>query len=178
MINIDLFAEHCHKVAFYACRIAGGKFQELFTCGLLHDLGKSDIPRSILGKKKTLLEKELKIIRSHSEVGANIAKNLGYHDDIVNVVLHHHERWDGKGYPHGLTGDKIPRYSRILAVADAFDAMTSDRPYRKALPAGIALEEIIANAGTQFDPDVVEMFIKHNVIRIFHDISVQVRRTN
>lgn len=162
-MNFDLVAEHCHKVAFYASKISKDKSCELFTCGLLHDLGKSNIPRSILTKKGALSEKEINTIQRHPEAGAKIVQALGYSSVIVKAVLHHHECWDGSGYPHGLQGDAIPLYSRILAVADAFDAMTSDRPYRKALPAGMALKELIANAGTQFDPNIVEVFIRRNV---------------
>lgn len=150
---------HCSNVANYAAKILDDKIK-LFVAGLLHDVGKIKIPNSILYKRGTLTSNEFAIIKKHPCEGAEILKKTGYCSEIVEAVLHHHERWDGNGYPDGIKGKKIPLYSRVLAVADAFDAMVSDRPYRKALPLDVALKEIEANAGTQFDPDIVQQFLK------------------
>ncbi|MCX7730620.1 MAG: diguanylate cyclase [Candidatus Caldatribacterium sp.] len=125
----------------------------------LHDLGKVAIPRSILVKSDSLTEEEWAEIRKHPEIGYRMARVFPELLPIAESILAHHERFDGQGYPHGLKGKDIPLLARILALVDAFVAMTSDRPCRKALPRTKALEEIRKNAGTQFDPDLVQVFL-------------------
>ena len=126
----------------------------------MHDVGKIGIKDSILNKQGKLTGEEYEEIKKHPEIGYNMLKKIKFLSHIANDVLHHQERYDGKGYPAGLSGEDIPIASRIIAVVDAFDAMTTDRPYRKALPVDTALEEIKKNSGTQFDPKVVEAFLK------------------
>lgn len=121
--------------------------------GPLHDIGKLAIPDEVLLKPGRLDERELAQIREHPEAGARMLRGVPALEPALPCVLHHHEHWDGGGYPHGLAGSAIPRTARILAVADAFDAMTSNRPYRTALPVDAALAEVARCAGTQFDPE-------------------------
>ncbi len=126
---------------------------------ILHDIGKIGIPDSILRKDSKLTEEEFEVIKQHPLIGYKILSSIeDIEEEILNGVLWHHERYDGKGYPNNLSGKKIPFFARIIAVADTFDAMTSDRPYRKGLPPDTAFEEIIRNKGSQFDPEVVEAF--------------------
>ncbi len=127
--------------------------------GHLHDIGKLGIPDSILLKPGPLTKEEYEEIKKHPVIGANIVGHLGLLTAEQKIILHHHERWDGKGYPDGLKGEYIPFLSRILAVADVYDAMASDRAYRKKLADEVVLDTIQQNAGTQFDRDVVEAFL-------------------
>ncbi|RME20644.1 MAG: HD domain-containing protein, partial [Deltaproteobacteria bacterium] len=127
--------------------------------GLLHDIGKIGIADSILNKRLELTEQEWTTIRNHPLFGDAILEPLKFLHDAQHIVLHHHERWDGSGYPNGLKGTEIPLEARIVAVADAFDAMTSHRPYRAAMAREKAIEELRASAGKQFDPEVVEAFL-------------------
>ncbi len=126
----------------------------------LHDIGKVGIPESILCKEGPLSEAERAVMQTHPTVGAQIVDPIRFLGDAVKIVRHHHERFDGSGYPDGLRRDEIPIEARIFSVADSFDAMTSDRPYRRALRADHALDEVRAGAGTQFDPDVVRVFVE------------------
>ncbi|WP_104370594.1 HD-GYP domain-containing protein [Desulfocucumis palustris] len=151
---------HCIKVSYISAGIIKGK-NNLLIAGLYHDIGKTKVPSIILNKNGPLSQEEFTVTKNHSYDGSQMLLEMGYCDEVVKAVLCHHERWDGEGYPLGLKGKKIPLYSRVLAVADTFDAITSDRPYRKALPAYAAIEEIVENAGRQFDPDVVELFLKY-----------------
>jgi HD-GYP domain-containing protein (c-di-GMP phosphodiesterase class II) len=121
---------------------------------LLHDIGKVGIPESVLNKPGPLTEEEWAVMRTHPLLGVELVKPLRFLGDAVGIIREHHERWDGKGYPSGLKGEEIFLPARIFMMADTFDAMTCDRPYRKALPIHAALEEIDAHAGTQFDPEV------------------------
>lgn len=123
-----------------------------------HDIGKVGIPDSILKKAGSLTEDEWRVMRTHSSIGERIANESSELKEIAHLILKHHERYDGNGYPLGLKGEDIPIECRILSIVDTFDAMTNDRPYRKALPVNVAIEEIIAHAGTQFDPELVEIF--------------------
>lgn len=124
-----------------------------------HDIGKIGIPDSILKKPAPLTDAEWKVMRTHSSIGERIALEAADIKDIAHLILKHHERWDGKGYPLGLQGEDIPIECRILAIADAYDAMTNDRPYRKALPCHQAMEEIERSSETQFDPKLVLAFL-------------------
>jgi len=157
---------HSSRVAQWSTKIAkemgisGPQLERIFLAGLLHDIGKIGIKGAILNKPSRLTPEEYEEIKKHPVIGAEILKEIKHLQDIVPVILHHHERWDGKGYPKGLKGKEIPLWSRIMAVADTFDAMTSSRPYRRALSMEEAIEEIRKNAGTQFDPEVVRMFLK------------------
>jgi diguanylate cyclase (GGDEF)-like protein/putative nucleotidyltransferase with HDIG domain len=126
--------------------------------GSLHDLGKLAIPEEILRKPASLTDAERLVLERHPQIGYRMLESLGV-DPIADWVLHHHERWDGNGYPDGLAGDRIPLGARIIFVADAFDAMTSDRLYRPALSVDEAVAEMERCAGTQFDPDVVNAFL-------------------
>jgi HD-GYP domain-containing protein (c-di-GMP phosphodiesterase class II) len=126
----------------------------------LHDVGKVKIPPQVLGKPGPLTLEEVAEIRSHPEAGAQLVLPLRRFHDALPYVLFHHERWDGDGYPAGLSGRRIPIEARILAIADAFDAMISPRPYRRALTHEHALAEVEEGAGTQFDPVAAELFVE------------------
>lgn len=127
--------------------------------GLLHDIGKVGVPDHILGKPAELNDEERKVVRNHVTLGELIIQGIPNQEEVVGAVSSHHEQYDGKGYPRGLRGDNIPLLGRILAVADAYSAMTTDRPYRKALPAGEAKAELSRVAGTQLDPELVDAFL-------------------
>jgi response regulator RpfG family c-di-GMP phosphodiesterase len=126
----------------------------LFGC-LLHDIGKIGVPESILAKPGPLDDEEWEVMRRHPLTGAGVVGPLGLATTALDVVLHHHERWDGTGYPRGLAGADIPLAARIFSVCDALDAMTADRPYRRRLPGSVAFERVRGEAGRQFDPEVV-----------------------
>jgi HD-GYP domain-containing protein (c-di-GMP phosphodiesterase class II) len=134
--------------------------------GMLHDLGKLVIMDNILRKPRQLTEEEFELIRTHPVVGDKILKPLKFLACEAKAVRHHHERYDGKGYPDGLKGDDIPLIARVVTVADAFDAMTSDRPYRSKRPVAVALEEIGRGAGTQFDPTAADAFMTIPLTRL------------
>jgi putative two-component system response regulator len=158
--------EHCRQLGILSERMAavlGLDERQQMTVrigGYLHDIGKIGIADAVLLKPGRLTESEMAEMRRHSEIGAAI---LEVHDamaDIAQIVRHHHERWDGRGYPDGLVGDAIPLGGRIIAVADAFNAMISDRIYRPALPVERAWAELRAHSGSQFDAEIVEVFEK------------------
>lgn len=125
----------------------------------MHDIGKVNLSEQVLNKSTPLNDEEWKSVQDHSEIGANILHEVSLLADIAPLVLSHHERYDGKGYPQHLVGEEIPFLSRVLAVVDSFDAMTFDRPYKAAMNWQQAVVELRANKGTQFDPDIVELFI-------------------
>ena len=127
--------------------------------GLLHDIGKVGIPESVLLKKGYLTDDEMNIMRSHVVQSINIIKHVPNLIDTIPIIISHHERYDGGGYPRGIGGESIPALGRVICIADSFDAMTTDRPYRKGLSLDQALYELKKNAGTQFDPKYVEVFI-------------------
>ncbi len=128
--------------------------------GLMHDIGKIGISKAILNKTCKLNQNEWNEIERHSQIGYNVLHTVDGFLNIADFILEHHERWDGKGYPRGISGDNIFLQARIIAVADAFDAMTSKRSYRKAVSKEAAITEIAANSGTQFDPDIAKVFVK------------------
>jgi putative two-component system response regulator len=128
--------------------------------GLLHDLGKIAVPDRVLLKRTGLSRREFDLIRIHPAAGAEIVRPLAPFSAPEPVVLHHHERYDGDGYPHGLRGASIPVGARIVAVADSFDAMTTDRPYRDGMPVATALERLREGRATQWDPDAIDAFVE------------------
>ncbi|HWL66096.1 MAG TPA: HD-GYP domain-containing protein [Actinomycetota bacterium] len=127
---------------------------------LLHDVGKIGISDAILQKDGPLSDEEWTIMRRHPEIGERMLRRVDFLRPALSVIRHHHERWDGKGYPDGLQGEDIPLAARIVAVCDAFDAMTSDRPYRRATTAELACDEIASHAGSQFDPRCAQLLIR------------------
>ncbi|MEA4913301.1 MAG: PAS domain S-box protein [Christensenella sp.] len=158
--------EHAERIGSF-CAIIGERLNlpqddidRLRLFAMLHDIGKIAISDQILNKPSALNEEELKVMRTHPEIGYRIAMSSPDLAAIADLILTHHERWDGKGYPNQLAGENIPLLSRILAVADAYDAMTEDRVYRKALSREVAISEIRKNAGTQFDPKVAKVFLE------------------
>ena len=140
----------------------------LGACALLHDIGKIGISDEILNKKDTLTEEEWKVIKSHPVLGAAIASHSSQLSQCIQGILHHHERYNGEGYPDGLRGEEIPLESRILAIADSFVAMTSLRPYSQALTYEAAIEELKSGAGKQFDPNLIKVFINRIPIKTQH----------
>jgi HD-GYP domain-containing protein (c-di-GMP phosphodiesterase class II) len=132
---------------------------DIFRGALLHDIGKIGVPDAILLKPGPLDPQEWEEMRKHPQVGFNILKSIGFLKIPAEIVLSHQERYDGTGYPRALGGDAIPLGARIFAVADALDAMASDRPYRKSLGFERAIQEIARQSGTQFDPQVVEALL-------------------
>jgi response regulator RpfG family c-di-GMP phosphodiesterase len=124
----------------------------------LHDIGKIGIPDHILLKPGKLTAEEYEIVKRHPAIGGDIISHFNLWGQERELIVHHHERWDGKGYPHGLAGEEIPVLARLISVVDVFDALTSDRSYRKKLPDETALDIIVKNAGSQFDPDMVQAF--------------------
>jgi len=142
-----------------AMSLTDDQLNELELLSTLHDIGKMSVPANILSKRGELSNEEWKEMRKHPEVGFRIAQATSELIPIAKYILCHHERWDGKGYPQGLIGEKIPLLSRIVAIVDSFDAMISDRPYRSAMTKGEAIEEIRRNSGTQFDPDISQLFL-------------------
>jgi putative nucleotidyltransferase with HDIG domain len=157
-------AGHSAAVAIYARDIAErmGLAQEkqelVHLCGLVHDIGKIGLPAGLLEKPGPLTLEERRQMEKHSEIGERILRNVDDYSEIADIVRSHHERIDGMGYPDGLPGDEIPVLARIIGVADAYDAMTSDRPYREALPSRVARMRLAQAVETQFDTAVVAAF--------------------
>lgn len=142
--------------------------------GLFHDIGKIGIPDSILLKETKLTNDEYSEIKNHPTIGAHILSNASIFKDMIPIVKHHHERYDGFGYPSGLKGENIPLLARISAVADAFDAMTSRRTYRNSLPLEIVKEEIEKNKGTQFDPRIADVFL--DILNKHYDLIEEIQK--
>jgi ribonuclease P protein subunit RPR2 len=162
----DQTGEHAGRVSRLALRLAGevapglAADPQLEFGFLLHDLGKIGVPDAILLKPGPLTPQELERMRTHTILGERIVEAIPYLSGLArDVIAFHHERWDGNGYPYRLAGEKIPLAARIFSLVDAWDAMTNDRPYRRALPIEIAVSEIRAESGTQFDPDLAEAFL-------------------
>ena len=157
---------HSERVATYAREIArragdGEKAQEtIYAVGLLHDIGKIGVPIDIINKTSRLTDEEYELVKAHTTAGASILKTVSEFPALSVGARSHHERYDGRGYPDGLKGEDIPRMARIIAVADAYDAMTSRRSYRDALPQDVARSEIVKGRGTQFDPQFADIMLQ------------------
>lgn len=161
--------QHCGKAAKYAVCLGQKldltveELEQLSEAALLHDIGKIKVPDAILLKPTVLTTEEYEIIKSHSQWGAEIlgdeAAETAPLKDVVEIIRHHHERYDGKGYPEGLPGEEIPFLAQIISIADAFDAMTSDRPYRSAMLVSKARNILMEERGKQFHPGLVDQFI-------------------
>ncbi|GGL17176.1 metal-dependent phosphohydrolase [Sphaerisporangium melleum] len=157
---------HCTRVSSASTMIAQEigmgpeRLRAIGYAGMLHDVGKLGVPTKVLQKDGNLTEEEFAAIQLHPMRGLEIVRGIDFLDEAFAGIMHHHERQDGRGYPMGLAGAEIPEFARIIAVADAFDSMTSDRAYRKAKPIEEALTELRRGSGTQFDPVMVSAFIK------------------
>ncbi len=157
---------HCTRVAEFACALADADglepdFRVWFRMGaLLHDVGKVAVPDEILNKPGPLTAEEWIVMKGHPTVGVELVSDIDFPWDIKPMVLHHHERWDGTGYPHNLKGGEIPRPAQILALADVFDALTTARPYRNAMSVQKALSIIEEESGTSFNPELAELFCR------------------
>ncbi|VUX20762.1 HD domain-containing phosphohydrolase [Blautia obeum] len=157
---------HSYRVAEYSALIARelnwdeDEIRNLKNAAYLHDIGKIGIPDNILNKPVKLTDEELGVIKEHTVIGAEILKNITLIDHVKEAARSHHERYDGRGYPDGLKGEEIPLYARIIAVADSFDAMKSRRIYRSPLDDQVVYNEIFQNRGTQFDPELADIFLK------------------
>jgi putative nucleotidyltransferase with HDIG domain len=143
-----------------AMGIAGRDRELLWSAALLHDIGKIGIPEAILNKPGKLSDEEFRLIKSHPEKGCQILKPLSSLQGVMSIVRYHHERYDGRGYPEGLKGDSIPLHARILSVADAYDAMSSDRVYRKSQGQKYAMDQLVRCSGKQFDPGISEVLLR------------------
>jgi HD-GYP domain-containing protein (c-di-GMP phosphodiesterase class II) len=157
---------HSERVALLSRRLSkeiglpDNQVERIYMAGLLHDVGKIGVPEAVLQKTGRLTNEEFDQMKKHPGIGARILSDIKQVEDIIPGVLHHHERYDGKGYPAGLCGQNIPLMGRIICLADCFDAMTSNRTYRRALPLEVALSEIRRCSGTQFDPTLAEAFLR------------------
>jgi putative nucleotidyltransferase with HDIG domain len=188
-------AGHSLRVSEYACAIARAMNvpepeQELIRVGaLLHDIGKIGISDAVLQKPGRLTPDEEALIRQHPVIGRKILECVQGFDAYLPVVELHHENWDGRGYPRGLKGEETPRTARIVKVADAYDAMTSDRPYRRGMQHSEAVRVLSENAGTQLDPAAVEAFLalgdiakrtaaREPILDSLHHLSDAVRSTS
>lgn len=156
---------HCENVAKYALAIAavagisGDGMKDIKYASWLHDCGKIGVPEEILNYPGRLTEEMLFVVRKHSEWGADVAKKAALPDAVIGAILHHHEKYDGTGYPMNLSGSAIPLGARIVAIADVYDALTTDRPYRKAMPKEEALKIVCDGRGSWFDPELADLFI-------------------
>jgi putative nucleotidyltransferase with HDIG domain len=155
---------HARRTAYYAAllvdrlNLSTDLREQVRITAFLHDIGKVGVPEELLAKPGPLDGEELEVVEGHTDVGARIVQPLGMGSEVAEAILHHHERWDGRGYPHGLEGDTIPLAARVVSLADAFDAMTCARPYRPALDREKALAEVRRCAGSQFDPELAKEF--------------------
>ena len=151
--------EYAYKIA-KAIHLTSTQMDQIELLAKFHDIGKVGIPDSILKKPSVLNEAEFTIMKTHTQIGERIARESGELSGISHLILKHHERWDGNGYPIGLSGKDIPISCRIISIVDAFDAMTNDRPYRKAMAEDNAIKEIARCSGTQFDPVLTDVFME------------------
>src|ERR1700730_5356138 len=157
--------DHSRRVATYAQRLARylgwsrRDARDLALAGLVHDLGKTWIANDILNKSAAISEEERRKMERHPVIGARILIGCDIHPFYVEAVLHHHEAWDGRGYPAGLKGEEIPLSARILTVADVYDVLTSQRPYKAALSEAVARDRLLLGSATSFDPTIVRAFL-------------------
>jgi len=142
-----------------ALELPPGEIERVHTASLLHDLGKLAIPDEILDNPGELNDREWRVVSEHPKIGQVVLEQAGALRDAATIVLHHHEWFDGRGYPHGLAGQEIPVGARIVAIADAYEAMVAGRPYRSAVAHEAALAELRRHAGVQFDPELVQLFV-------------------
>jgi putative nucleotidyltransferase with HDIG domain len=155
---------HCVRVADLGCAIArrlGWDDRRLFwfrVGALLHDVGKIDVPAEILNKPGRLTSEEWALMRAHPEAGVELLRGIDFPEDVLPIVLSHHEKWDGTGYPHGLAGESIPLSARILGLADVYDALVTDRSYRAGLQHAEAMKVMAQDAGSHFDPSLFREF--------------------
>jgi len=178
-VNMEAIEEFCHQIYYcdpytlmhaeHVAELMSGLAAEMgmssdeislaFIVGLIHDVGKIKTPSDILTKPGKLTDEEYEVMRKHAYQGAEIIGRIEGAKAVVPSMLHHHERYDGKGYPDGLAGDSIPLLSRMLAICDSFDAMTTSRCYRGPVDLGMCIEEVKVCAGTQFDPEICQTFV-------------------
>ena len=151
MLNILLIGKHLG--------LSDSDLHDLEVGGLFHDIGKIGIPDAILKKESKLTDDEYSEIKNHPSIGAHILSSAKIFENIIPIVKHHHERYDGNGYPGKLKGEEIPYFARIAAIADTFDAMTSKRSYRDSLPLDVVIAEFKRCRGTQFDPKLDDVFL-------------------
>ena len=170
---------HAERVAALSMRLAHAALidgalpdESLEAAFLLHDVGKIGIPETILTKPGGLTDTETRVLQTHPILGERIVAPLGFPRVVRDVIRHHHERWDGRGYPDGLEGDEIPPAARLFTIADSIDAMTSMRPYRRPLSFEEAVREVMGNAGGQFDPDLCRL-----VAAVFLDGTISLERS-
>lgn len=172
---------HSHRVAELAAALARAhglpeeQVEQIRMAGIVHDVGKIGVPEAVLCKTGRLTQEEFELIKQHPEIGHQILKDIPHFQDLLPGVLSHHERYDGRGYPHGLAGDKIPLMARIIGLVDSFDAMSSNRTYRSAMPRSRVYEELAEHAGKQFDPDLVRSF--NNVDLALYDELVELHQS-
>ncbi len=164
----DAYSEHhSQTVSMISANIAkalslpGNQIKEIEQAALLHDIGKIIVPINILTKEGSLTEEEYHKMKEHSEIGYRLLSTMKSLNNIPEMVLSHHERWDGKGYPHQVKGEEIPLGARIISIADSYNAMTTNRPYRKKFTEEAAFNEIVSCRGTQFDPQIIDVFEKN-----------------
>ncbi len=157
---------HSERVALMSKQLAEAAgldshtVERVYLSGVVHDVGKIGVPEAVLTKPGKLTKEEYDLVKMHPETGARILEDIRQMQDLIPGVLHHHESWDGRGYPHGLKGTDIPLFGRIIGLADAFDAMSSDRTYRQAMPMHEVLDEVRRCSGKQFDPQLADVFVK------------------
>ena len=158
--------QHTERVVYYAKKLGNrigldsNQMKDLIVAAVLHDIGKIGIPDKILSKPGKLTDNEFELMKTHTEKGYRVAKSNYEIVHVANNILSHHERWDGKGYPLGLKGEKIPLLSRIICIVDSYDAMTSERAYKHKMSNEEAINEIKKCSGTQFDPKIAKIFIE------------------
>jgi len=158
--------EHSYRVMNLSLEVAEAmgcaedERESLKIAAILHDVGKTAIPAEVLFKPDRLTDQEYTIIKKHPAIGESLLQHVVLFENVRNIVLHHHERWDGRGYPEGLAGENIPILARILCVVDSYDAMTNTRPYREAMKIEDAVMELLENRNKQFDEKVVDCLVK------------------
>ena len=172
---------HSNRVAIISKRLAESmglpaqRVQQIYLAGLMHDIGKIGVPESVLCNPGRLTPQEYEAVKKHPALGAKILGGIRQLDDVIAGILYHHERLDGHGYPQGLYGDEVPLDARIIGLADCFDAMSSDRTYRKALPLEAVVDEVRKCAGTQFDPEVVAHLLEWDLENLLKELCQPAR---